>query len=142
MNQTPQRAPVDGGAGGADDQSKRWRERSGLVRQITLSAIAVAVGHPVLFAVLFYAIVSLRDRSLEAQRSQEVIAAGSQLQTLVVDMQTAVRGFILFKRDEDLKALRTAQGRYPFARDRLLELTKRKPVQHKRAVQIASLATE
>ncbi len=142
MSQIPQRAPVNGGAGSADDQSKRWRERSGLVRQITLSAVAVAVGLSILFAVLFFAIVSLRDRSLEAQRSQEVIAAASQLQTYVVDMQTAVRGFILFKSPEYLRPLDTAQRRYPPVRDRLLQLTRGKPRQHQRAMQIASLANQ
>ena len=115
MSQIPQRAPVDGGPGGADDQPRRWRERSGLVRQITLSSIAVAVGLAILFAVLFYAIVSLRDRSLEAQRSQQVIAAASQLQTLVVDMQTSVRGFILFDKRQYLEPYRAARRQYPLA---------------------------
>jgi signal transduction histidine kinase len=142
MSQIPQREPVEGGAGGADDQPRRWRERSGLVRQITLSAVAVAVGLAVLFAVLFYAIISLRDRSLAAQRSQQVIAAASQLQTLVVDMETGVRGFILTDNDQYLAPYRAARRRYPLARERLLRLTTGKPAQHKRAVEITRLADE
>jgi signal transduction histidine kinase len=140
MSQTPQRAPVDGGAGGADDQQKRWLEGSGLVRRITLSAVAVAVGLAILFAVLFFATVSLRDRSLEAQRSQQVIAAGSQLQTLVVDMETGVRGFIITDDNKYLAPWREAQRRYPSASARLLRLTTDKPVQHARAVKITQLA--
>jgi signal transduction histidine kinase len=140
MSQTPQRAPVDGGADGADDQQKRWRERSGLVRQITLSAAAVAVGLAVLFAVLFYAIVSLRDRSLEAQRSQQVIAAASQLQTLVVDTQTSVRGFIISDRRKYLGPYFAARKKYPLAKEELLNLTRGNPVQHERAQEITRLA--
>src|SRR5262245_6484094 len=142
MSQIPQRAPVDGGAGGADNQPKSWRERSGLVRRITLSAVAVAVGLAILFAVLFFAIVSLRDRSLEAQRSQQVIAAASQLQTLVVDMETGVRGFILTDRPEYLDPWRNARRHYPDARAMLLSLTNGNPAQHERAVQITRLADE
>jgi signal transduction histidine kinase len=142
MSQTPQRGPVDGGAGGADDQQKRWRERSGLVRQITLSAVVVAAGLAVLFAVLFYAIVSLRDRSLEAQRSQQVIAAASELQTLVVDMETGVRGFILTDDEKYLDPWRNALRRYPRARSTLLRLTEGNPAQHQRAVQITRRADQ
>jgi signal transduction histidine kinase len=142
MSQIPQRAPVDGSPGGADDQPTRWRGRSGLVRQITLSSIAVAVGLAILFGVLFYAIVSLRDRSLEAQRSQQVIASASQLQTLVVDTQTAVRGFILFGKPQYLAPWRAARQRYPLARATLLRLTTGNPMQHKRAKQITRLAGE
>ncbi|HEY6607541.1 MAG TPA: ATP-binding protein [Gaiellaceae bacterium] len=142
MSQTPQRAPVDGGTGGADRRQKPWRERSGLVRQLTLSAIAVAVGLAVLFAVLFYAIVSLRDRSLEAQRSQQVIAAASELQTLVVDMETGVRGFILTDDEKYLDPWRNALRRYPRARSTLLRLTEGNPAQHQRAVQITRRADQ
>jgi signal transduction histidine kinase len=142
MSQTSQPAPVDGGAGGADDQQKRWRERSGLVRQITLAAVAVAVGLAVLFAVLFYAIVSLRDRSLEAQRSQQVIAAASELQTLVVDMETGVRGFILTDDEKYLQPWGNALRRYPRARSTLLRLTEGNPAQHQRAVQITRRADQ
>jgi signal transduction histidine kinase len=142
MSQTPQRAPVDGGAGGADDQQKRWLERSGLVRRITLSAVAVAVGLAILFAVLFFAIVSLRDRSMEAQRSQQVIAAASELQTLVVDMQTGVRGFIIFNKPRYLAPWRTARRRYPRARATFLQLTRGNPVLQRRAMQITQLADD
>jgi signal transduction histidine kinase len=142
MSQTPQRAPVDGGAGGADDQPKRWRERSGLVRQVTLSAIAVAGGLAILFGVLFFAIISLRDRSLEAQRSQQVIAAASQLQTLVVDMETGVRGFIITDDEHYLAPWRDARRKYPGARANLLQLTSGKPLQHARAVRITRLANK
>src|SRR5262245_1840814 len=142
MSQIPQRAPVDGGPGGADDQTKRWWGRSGLVRRISLSGVAVAVGLAILFAVLFFAIVNLRDRSLEAQRSQQVIAAASQLQTLVVDMETGVRGFILTDSPEYLAPWRNARRHYPDARAMLLRLTGGNPAQHRRAVQITQLADE
>ena len=77
-----------------------------------------------MFAVLFFAIVSLRDRSLQAQRSQQVIAAASELQTLVVDMQTGVRGFIIFNKPRYLEPWRTARRRYPRARTTFLQLTR------------------
>ena len=143
MNQTGlQRAPVDAGAGDGNGQSKPWWRRSGLVARITLAAIAVAVGLAILFAVLFLAIISLRDRSLDAQRSQQVIAAANRLQTLVIDMETGVRGYIITGDRTYLKPWEDAQKNYPAVSSQLLRLTEDNPRQHARALSIKQLADD
>lgn len=115
---------------------------SGLVARITFGAVTVGAGLAVFFAVLFLAIISLRDRSLEARNSQQVIAAANRLQTLVIDMETGVRGFIITNNERYLAPWKDAQRRYPGARDSLLSLTKDNPLQHERALAIKKLADD
>jgi signal transduction histidine kinase len=143
MNQAgPQRGPVDASAGDGNGHSKPWWGRGGLVARISLAAIAVAVGLAILFAVLFLAIISLRDRSLDAQRSQQIIAAANQLQTLVIDMEGGVRNYILTKDTSYLKPWQDAQREYPAASRELVRLTEDDPHQHQRALSIKQLADD
>jgi signal transduction histidine kinase len=113
-----------------------WWARSGLVARIALSAIAVAVGLAVVFAVMFVAIVGLRHRSNEARHSQQVIAAANRLQTLVVDLETGVRGFVITNQERYLDPWQSAQERYPSAIAALLRLTGDDRRQHARAISI------
>jgi len=106
------------------------------VARIALSAIAVAVGLAIVFAVLFLAVVSLRQRSLDASHSQQVIATANRLQTLVIDLETGVRGFVITHDERYLDPWRAAQTRYPGAIATLVRLTKDNPVQHARALSI------
>jgi signal transduction histidine kinase len=110
----------------------RWT-RSGLVARIAVSALAVGVGLALVFLVLFLAITGLRHRSLEARHSQQVIATANQLQTLVIDLETGLRGFVITDKEADLKPWRDAQRRYPAAIANLLRLTGDNPVQNTRA---------
>ncbi len=132
----PQDAQIGAGSGGSDGQSRSWWARSGLVARIALSAIAVAVGLAIVFAVLFLAVVSLRQRSLDASHSQQVIATANRLQTLVIDLETGVRGFVITHDERYLDPWRAAQTRYPGAIATLVRLTKDNPVQHARALSI------
>src|SRR4051812_10101718 len=77
-------------------QIGRWRAGSGLVARIAVSAVAVAVGLALVFGVLFLAITGLRERSEQARHSQQVIATANRLQTYVIDLETGLRGFIIF----------------------------------------------
>jgi signal transduction histidine kinase len=112
-----------------------WRG-SGLVARIALSAVLVAVGLAIVFSVLFLAITSLRQRSLDARQSQEAIATANELQTYVIDGETGVRGFAITQDKQYLDPWRKAQRLYPPAVATLLELTEENPVQHRRALQI------
>jgi signal transduction histidine kinase len=109
-----------------------WRG-SGLVARIALSAVLVAIGLAIVFSVLFLAITSLRQRSLDARQSQEAIATANRLQTYVIDGETGVRGFAITREDQYLEPWRRAQTKYPRAVATLLELTEENPVQHRRA---------
>jgi len=106
------------------------------VARIAVSACGVGIGLAVVFGILFLAITGLRQRSLEARHSQQVIATASQLQTLVIDLETGVRGFAITRNEKYLGPWRIARTRYPTATRRLVTLTKDSRVQHQRAVEL------
>jgi signal transduction histidine kinase len=129
-------AKAAAGVGGSSGKPRRSWADSGLVARIAFSAIAVAIGLAIVFAVLFLAIVSLHKRSVEARRSQQVIATANRLQTYVIDLETGARGFALTRDERYLDPWRSAQAQYPGAVATLLELTKDSPLQHRRALTI------
>jgi signal transduction histidine kinase len=132
----PQHAHLDAGRGGSYGQLRTRWARSGLVGRIALSAVAVATGLAIVFAVLFLAIVSLRNRSVDARHSQQVIATANQVQTLVIDLETGLRGYLITRDDRYLEPWRDAQERYPGAIATLLDLTLDDRLQHQRALSI------
>jgi signal transduction histidine kinase len=125
-------APLDAASSGPNDEGNWWT-RSGLVARIAFAAIAVGIGLAVVFAVLFLAITGLRHRSLEARHSQQVIATANQLQTLVIDLETGVRGFAITRDERYLRPWRRAQQLYPVSMGNLLRLSRDNSVQHRRA---------
>jgi signal transduction histidine kinase len=129
---------VPSSATGAATNEERggWWARSGLVTRIAFSAVAVGLGLALVFAVLFLAITGLRHRSLEARHSQQVIATANELQTLVIDLETGVRGFAITGDRTYLRPWTRAQQRYPAAIRNLLALTQDNPMQHQRALKI------
>jgi signal transduction histidine kinase len=128
-------APLDS-ASGSNGQTGNWWARSGLVTRIALSAFAVGVGLAVVFLVLFLAITGLRQRSLDARHSQQVIATANELQTRVIDLETGVRGFVLTSDESYLSPWREAQRAIPSRSKKLLSLTKGDPGQQQRALSI------
>ncbi|MFL5950310.1 MAG: ATP-binding protein [Gaiellaceae bacterium] len=123
-------------AAGGTEQRQSWWAREGLAVRIAVSATLVGLGLALVFAVLFLAITGLRHRSLEARHSQQVIATANQLQTLVIDLETGVRGFAITRKPRYLAPWRDARNRYPAATRRLVQLTTGDPMQHRRAVGI------
>jgi signal transduction histidine kinase len=65
-----------------------------------------------------------------------VIATANQLQTLVIDLETGLRGFVITNDAKNLQPWREAQRRYPAAIAKLLTLTKDDRLQHRRAVSL------
>jgi signal transduction histidine kinase len=131
-------APLEVGTSGSNDEQGSWWERSGLVTRIAVSAFAVGVGLAVVFLILFLAITGLRQRSLEARHSQQVIATANRLQTLVIDLETGVRGFAITRDESYLAPWTLAQRRYPSAMSNLIRLTNDNPAQRRRALVIRS----
>jgi len=129
-------APLEPGASGPNDQRGTWWAQSGLVARIAVSAFVVGVGLALVFAVMFLAIAGLRHRSLEARHSQQVIATANQLELLVIDLETGVRGFAITKDETYLRPWQVARHRYPGATRRLVEQTKDSRLQHRRALGI------
>jgi signal transduction histidine kinase len=129
---------LDAASSAAESERKLGWGRSSLLAPIAFSAVAVAVGLAIVFGVLFLAIVSLRHRSVEAAHTQQVIATANRLQTLVIDLETSVRGFVITGNERDLEPWRAAQNKYPGATVALLELTGDNAVQHSRALSLKS----
>jgi signal transduction histidine kinase len=129
-------AEAAAGAGGSNGRPSRWWADSGLVTRIAFAAIAVAIGLALVFGVLFLAIGSLHQRSLDARRSQQVIATANELQTYVIDLETGARGFAITRDKRYLDPWNRAQRLYPGAISTLDDLTKDSPVQHSRALAI------
>ncbi len=100
------------------------------------SRARLAAGLAVVFALLLIAVVGLRDRSLEARHSQEVIATANGLQTLLIDFETGLRGFVIWKQDRYLRPWHVARARYPGEMAKLIRLTKKDPRQQAAARQI------
>jgi signal transduction histidine kinase len=129
---------LDAASSAGEGRRRLLRGGSGLVGRIAMSAIVVAIGLAIVFGVLFLAIVTLRDRSVQAAHTQQVIATANRLQTLVIDLETSVRGFVITKNRRDLQPWQRAQEQYPKESKRLLALTRDNPMQHERALALRS----
>ena len=104
---------IPDGRSSATGGSRKLRPDGGLLARIALSAIVVGAGLAIVFAVLFLAVVSLRHRSEEARNSQRVIATANRVQTLVIDLETGVRGFVITHDKRYLDPWRAAQKHSP-----------------------------
>ena len=134
--------PSNASGAATTDERGGWWARSGLVTRIAVSAVMVGVGLSLVFAFLFIAITGLRQRSLDARHSQQVIASANELQTLVIDLETGVRGFAITHDRTYLRPWTRAQKRYPDAIDNLLALSADNPEQHRRALEIQGLVNQ
>jgi signal transduction histidine kinase len=139
---TDSRASLGAGPSGTNDDRGNLRARSGLLARIAVWAFLVSAALGAVFAVLIVSVIGLRDRSLEARRSQEVIATANRLQTLVVDMETGLRGFVITGNERQLKPWRDAHRRYPAEVKRLVRLTESNPGQRLRARTIGEAIRE
>lgn len=120
----------------SDLEARGSPSRRGLLARIVFSAAAVAVGLAVVFAVLFLAIISLRERSVEARHSEQVISAANRVQTLVVDLETGVRGFFITHDERYLAPWKKARADYDQAIGTLVSLTGSQGLQRERVLDI------
>src|SRR5438067_870545 len=116
-------APPEAGTGGTNGDRGHSGARSGLLTRIVLGVGGLGAGLVIVFALLLIAVVGLRHRSLEARRSQEVIATANGLQTLVIDFETGLRGFVIWKQQRYLRPWQDARKRYPTEMTKLIRLT-------------------
>jgi signal transduction histidine kinase len=138
MNESrrPVGAPPEEGTNEPNGTPGNSRARSGLLARIALGVGGLAAGLTIVFALLLIAVVGLRHRSLESRRSQEVIATANGLQTLVIDFETGLRGFVIWKQQKYLVPWRSARNRYPKEMSKLIRLTKNDPHQRAAALEI------
>jgi len=117
------RASSKAGTAGNSETSGGRRVRLDLLPRIAVAVGGLAAGLVVVFAFLIVAVVGLRHRSLEARHTQQVIATANGLQTLVIDFETGLRGFVITKNERYLEPWRTARARYPKRIATLIKLT-------------------
>src|SRR5205085_3514933 len=133
------RAPSEEATGAARGSRDQTGNRWGLLPRIGLAVGGLAAGLVVVFAILIIATVGLRQRSLEARHAQQVIAAANGLQTLVIDFETGLRGFVITDQERYLSPWVAARRSYPKESADLLRLTKDEPQQHAAALRIKQL---
>jgi signal transduction histidine kinase len=98
-----------------------------------LAAAAVAAALVTLFALLLVAILSYRDASTTARHAQQAIASANQLETLALDLETGLRGFIIKGNQSSLRPWRDARKRYDPQVREFLRLASDNPTQAERA---------
>jgi signal transduction histidine kinase len=125
----PSDAGTDDFSGRNDDQARRW----GLLARIGIAVAGLAAALVLVFSLLTLAVVALRHRSLEARHAQQVIATANGLQTLVIDFETGLRGFVITKEESYLEPWRTARVHYPKQVSALIRLTAADPAQQQLA---------
>src|ERR671927_531662 len=112
---------------------RRLRAPSGLAAAMGLAAAAVAAALVTLFALLLVAILSYRDASTTARHAQQAIASANQLETLALDLETGLRGFIITNQQSSLRPWREARKRYDPQVREFLRLAADNPTQAARA---------
>ena len=107
----------------------------GLTRRVVLASSALVVLIAGAFVVLLLALDSTRDSAALARHSRAELSAANRLETLVVDLETGQRGFVITHEDRFLAPWRAARSAIPGTGGQLLALAD-DPRQHKRAAQI------
>ena len=112
--------------------TRRWAP-SGLAAAMGLAAAAVAAALVTLFALLLVAILSYRHASTTARHAQQAIASANRLETLALDLETGLRGFVITNRPSSLKPWNKARAEYPGQMRQLLRLAADNAEQEQRA---------
>jgi len=110
-----------------------------LTVQVTVGAVVVAAVVAGAFVVAILSINSLRKTNARESQAKDVVAATLEAQTLVVDEETGVRGFVLTGKEQFLQPYKTASRQWPAAMARLRDLVagdKREETQLERAVEL------
>jgi signal transduction histidine kinase len=109
-----------------------------LLARISLASVVLALLVAAAFAILVFAIASLRKSTDTATRSKDVTVATLELEKLVLDLETGLRGFVLARDERFLTPLRTARAELPAATGRVEDLVRDDPPQRQRVKQLAA----
>jgi signal transduction histidine kinase len=115
------------------------RARGGLTRRMVIASGLLALIVGAAFAVLLVSVADLRTDQRAATRSQQVLVAANQLERLVVDLETGVRGFVITGQQRFLQPWQAAQAALPGTSRNLEQLTAG-GVQRQRAQLLAGAA--
>jgi signal transduction histidine kinase len=111
----------------------------GLTHRMMIASglLALVIGGA--FAVLLISVLELRDQERLTSRSRQVLITANELERLVVDLETGVRGFVITGQEQSLQPWQAAQAALPGV-TRSLERLVAGGVQEQRAQRIAAAA--
>src|SRR5262245_6112947 len=89
------------------------------------------------FAVLLLAVDDLRGAARATHASQEVLATANEMERLVIDLETGVRGFVLTRDERFLEPWDNARRNLPARAAALERQSAADPEQERRARQLA-----
>jgi signal transduction histidine kinase len=107
-----------------------------LARRMFFASVVLALIVAAAFAALIFAVSAQRDAVAREVRSREVTAAAQRLETLIFDMETGVRGFVIAGTDVYLEPYVDARKELPSGIAALQTLVANDPAQKKRAIRL------
>jgi signal transduction histidine kinase len=110
--------------------------RGGLTGRMLIASGLLALLIGAAFAVLLSSVADLRALERRARRSEEVLEVANVLERLVVDVETAQRGFVITHQDRFLEPWRRARLAFPGEAATLERLVGNDPDQQERARRI------
>jgi len=112
----------------------------GLTGRMVVASGVLALIVSAAFTVLFFSIADLHAAEQHAQQSEEVLVDANQLERVVVDAETGMRGFAITAQDSFLDPWHAAQAALPQQSAALERLVADNPDQLARAQRIAQAA--
>lgn len=119
-----------------NEQAKSARTPRSLVTRIALAFGGLAAALVIVFSILIVSVIGLRNRSLEARHSQQVIATANGLQTLVIDFEAGLRGYVITNNPKYLQPWKKARAEYRSKVESVIALTESDPKQQAAALGI------
>jgi signal transduction histidine kinase len=116
--------------------SQRPERRGGLTGRMLIASALLALLIGAAFAVLLSSVADLRALERRARQSEEVLQDANVLERIVVDMETAQRGFVITRQDDFLDPWRRAQTAFPEQAATLDRLVGNDPEQQERVRRI------
>jgi serine phosphatase RsbU (regulator of sigma subunit)/CHASE3 domain sensor protein len=101
----------------------------GLATRVGVAGLVVAVALAVVLVVSISTLSDARRRNQEARRSADVVQTATTLQSLVLDLETGLRGYVITRERSFLAPYRSARVRAPAAVRRLQALVVDDPAQ-------------
>ncbi len=109
-----------------------------LTRRLLGASVVLAVIVIAVFVTFLAAVSALRDATLREARAKDVTVATLQLENLVVDLETSVRGFALTREERFLDPWRRARMELPSSLARFERLPFASELQRRRARRLAT----
>jgi signal transduction histidine kinase/CHASE3 domain sensor protein len=96
--------------------------RSGLGRQLLVAAGIAGALTMVVFGVLIWSLLAYRDSASDIRRSDDAIAAATEFQNLILDLETGQRGFVITGNPDFLEPWENARRALPAVTDEFVAI--------------------